>query len=136
SGGRGGAPHHEYTACLHSIHRLRCRNGRWQPDTGAPGHSRRCWCLHDLAGEVLSMRNTRVRVPETAASGEIIDIRVMVMHPMDTGFSYNSQGERIPVNIITDFTCHYLGEEVVSITLAPGLSANPYFAFRLRATES
>jgi len=82
------------------------------------------------------MRNTRIRVPETAASGEIIDIRVMVMHPMDTGFSYNSQGERIPVNIITDFTCHYLGEEVVSITLAPGLSANPYFAFRLRATES
>ena len=82
------------------------------------------------------MRNTRIRVPETAAAGETIEIRAMVMHPMDTGFSYNSQGELIPVDIITDFTCHYLGQQVVRITLAPGLSANPYFAFRMRASES
>lgn len=82
------------------------------------------------------MRNTRIRVPETTAAGEVIDIRVMIMHPMETGFNYSSQGELVPVNIVTDFTCHYAGQEVVSIKLAPGLSANPYFAFRLRATES
>jgi sulfur-oxidizing protein SoxZ len=82
------------------------------------------------------VRNTRIRVPETAAAGETVEIRAMVMHPMDTGFSYNSQGELIPVDIITDFTCHYLGQEVVRITLAPGLSANPYFAFRMRAIKS
>lgn len=82
------------------------------------------------------MRNTRIRVPETAKAGEVIDIRVMIMHPMETGFSVTSQGDPIPVDIVTDFTCHYAGQEVVSIKMFPGLSANPYFAFRLRVTES
>jgi len=82
------------------------------------------------------MFNTRIRVPESAALGDVIDIRAMIMHPMDNGYSYHTNGELIPVDIITSFTCRYLGEEVVSVTLEPGLSANPIFTFRLRATAS
>lgn len=82
------------------------------------------------------MRNTRIRVPETARAGESVEIRVMIMHPMENGFNYTPQGELIPVDIVTDFTCRYLGEDVITVRLAPGLSANPYFAFHLRATRS
>ncbi|MRX48948.1 thiosulfate oxidation carrier complex protein SoxZ [Paracoccus sp. S-4012] len=82
------------------------------------------------------MFNTRILVPETAKAGESVEIRVMIMHPMDTGFTFTTQGERIPVDIITDFTCTYLDEEVVHIRLAPGLSANPLFSFRLRAERT
>ncbi len=79
------------------------------------------------------MFNTRIKVPQTAAKGESVEIRAMIMHPMDNGFTYTTSGEVIPVNIITDFTCTYMDEEVLHITLEPGLSANPYFSFRLRA---
>ncbi len=82
------------------------------------------------------MRNTRIRVPATAAQGDIVEIRAMIMHPMDNGFTYTTQGTVVPVNIVTDFTCTYLGEEVVHVRLEPGISANPYFSFRLRAVRT
>lgn len=79
------------------------------------------------------MFNTRIRVPEIAKPGEIVEIRTMIMHPMDNGFTYTTQGTVIPQNIIAEFTCHYLDEEVIRIRLEPGISANPYFTFPLRA---
>lgn len=82
------------------------------------------------------MFNTRIRVPETAREGESVEIRAMIMHPMDNGFTVTTQGATIPLNIITDFTCSYLDQEVVHIRLQPGLSANPMFSFRLRATRT
>lgn len=82
------------------------------------------------------MRNTRIRVPATAKAGDGVEIRAMVMHPMDNGFSFTNQGDLIPVNIVTDFTCLYLGEVVMKIGLEPGISANPQFVFRLTATAS
>jgi sulfur-oxidizing protein SoxZ len=82
------------------------------------------------------MRNTRIKVPETAAAGEVVEIRAMIMHPMDNGFTVDTQGTTIPVNIVTDFVCSYDGAEVFRVKLEPGLSANPYFAFRLRATKT
>lgn len=82
------------------------------------------------------MFNTRIRVPETATAGEAVQIRAMIMHPMDNGFTYTTQGTLIPVDIITDFTCRYLGDEVIHVRLEPGVSANPIFTFSLRATET
>ncbi len=82
------------------------------------------------------MRNTRIRVPDTAAEGDIVEIRAMIMHPMDNGYTYTTQGTVIPVDIVTDFSCTYLGEEVIRVQLEPGISANPYFSFRLKAVRT
>jgi sulfur-oxidizing protein SoxZ len=80
--------------------------------------------------------NSRIKVPESAAAGESIEIRAMIMHPMENGFNFDSQGTTIPVHIITDFLCTYDGAQVVRVQLQPGLSANPYFSFYLTATRS
>lgn len=82
------------------------------------------------------MFNTRIRVPEQATAGAFVEIRAMVMHPMDNGYSYTTQGTLIPVDIITDFTCRYLGVEVIRVRLEPGISANPIFTFSLVATAT
>ena len=82
------------------------------------------------------MPNTRIRVPKTAKAGDIVEIRAIIQHPMENGFRLNSQGTTIPVDIITDFACSYDGQEVFRVQLEPGLSANPYFSFSLRATRS
>jgi len=82
------------------------------------------------------MANSRVKIPLSAKSGDNVEIRAMIMHPMENGYNVDTQGTAIPVHIVTEFVCAYDGAEVVRIQLQPGLSANPYFSFYLTATKS
>src|ERR1700733_12773936 len=82
------------------------------------------------------MANNRIKIPESAQRGASIGVRAMVMHPMENGFNIDTQGTPIPVHIITQFVCRYLGDEVVRVQLEPGLAANPYFSFYLRVQSS
>lgn len=82
------------------------------------------------------MPNTRIRVPESAKPGEVVEIRAIIQHPMENGFRLTTQGTPIPVDIITDFVCSYDGQEVFRVKLEPGISANPYFSFFIKATKS
>jgi sulfur-oxidizing protein SoxZ len=75
-------------------------------------------------------------VPTRAKRGAVVEVRAMIMHPMENGFNVDSQGTTIPVHIIRDFVCRYLGQEVVRVRLEPGLAANPYFSFFLQANRS
>lgn len=78
----------------------------------------------------------RLRVPKTAKRGEVIEIRVMVEHPMESGFRHDNVGKLIPRHIATDFHCDYNGREVFRAALHPAVSTNPYFLFYLVAQES
>jgi sulfur-oxidizing protein SoxZ len=78
----------------------------------------------------------RVRVPPKAKAGEIIEIRALVEHPMESGFRLDNVGKPIPRHIVERFTCTYDGREVFRARLHPAVSTNPYFAFHLRATRS
>jgi sulfur-oxidizing protein SoxZ len=84
----------------------------------------------------MAERNSRIKVPATAKRGEVIQVRCMVMHPMENGYRIDSQGTRIPVDLIHTFTCRYNGEEVFRATLGTGMAANPYITFYTVATES
>lgn len=75
-------------------------------------------------------------MPSSARSGDIVEIRTLVNHPMETGFRIDSFGQRIPRNILTRFSCRYAGREIVSMDLRPGIAANPYLAFRFVADVS
>ena len=77
-----------------------------------------------------------VNVPVQARRGEIIEIRTLAGHDMETGFRRTQLGEAIPRDIITRFTCTYDGEEIFRADLHPAVSANPYLAFSTVATES
>src|ERR1700722_1381063 len=82
------------------------------------------------------MPNSRIKVPDQAKKASIVEVRAMIMHPMENGFNVDSQGTTIPVHIITDFVCSYDGGEVFRVRLEPGISANPYFSFYLTATTT
>jgi sulfur-oxidizing protein SoxZ len=88
------------------------------------------------ANAVLAVAYHRVHVPESARKGANIEIRAMIMHPMENGFNVDSQGTTIPVHIISTFVCRYLQQEVVRVKLEPGLAANPYFSFYLKVSRS
>ena len=82
------------------------------------------------------MANARIDVPKSARRGEIIDIKTLVAHSMETGFRRKHLGVPIARDIITTFVCLYNGVEVFRAELHPSVSANPYIQFSTVATES
>lgn len=77
-----------------------------------------------------------INVPKTARRGEIIEVRAMIAHPMETGYRIGPNGTNIPRDIVRRFACTYDGKEVFSADLFPAVSANPFIAFTIVATMS
>jgi len=82
------------------------------------------------------MARAVVTVPARAKRGEIVEIKTLAQHPMETGFRRTQTGELIPRDIIRRFTCTYNGMEVYRVDLHPAMSANPLIAFTTVATET
>lgn len=71
----------------------------------------------------------RLRIPPTVRKGEPFEIRVLVQHPMETGYRRDLNGQAIPLNIVDRLVCRIGGREVFSAELGTGMAANPYIAF-------
>jgi len=74
----------------------------------------------------------RIRVPDTAKVGDVIEVKTLISHIMETGQRKDGDGNPIPRNIINTFTATFNGKEVFKVDLQPGISANPYMAFHMR----
>jgi sulfur-oxidizing protein SoxZ len=77
-----------------------------------------------------------INVPERAKRGEVIEIKALVSHPMETGYRRTQLGALVPRDIIRRFVCTYNGTEVFRAELHPAIAANPFIAFPTVATES
>lgn len=82
------------------------------------------------------MARALVTVPKTARRGEVIEIRALIGHPMETGYRPGADGKVLARDIIRRFSCSYNGEQVFAAELHPAISANPYIAFFTLATAS
>ncbi len=74
----------------------------------------------------------RIKVPQSMSAGEIVEIKTLATHIMETGNRKDAAGNRIPRDIIHTFTATFAGAPVFSAALGPGISANPYIAFFLK----
>ena len=63
---------------------------------------------------------TLINVPPKAKRGEVIEIKTLISHIMETGFRHDNVGKPIPRDIITSFVCTYNGEEIFDAALYPG----------------
>jgi sulfur-oxidizing protein SoxZ len=77
-----------------------------------------------------------INVPANAKQGEVIAIKTLISHEMETGFRYSTSGAPIPRNIITEFQCTYNGEEIFKARFYPAVAANPFVTFYTVATAS
>ena len=71
----------------------------------------------------------RVQVPPTVRKGEPFEVRVLVQHPMETGYRRDLNGQAIPMNVVDKLVCRIGGREVFRAELGSGMAANPYIAF-------
>jgi len=82
------------------------------------------------------MARALINVPPKASRGQIIEIKTLISHIMETGFRHDNVGKPIPRNIVTQLTCTYNGEEIFRADLYPAIAANPFVTFSTVATES
>ena len=78
----------------------------------------------------------RVKVPRKAEAGEIITIKTLISHKMESGQRKDSDGNVIPRSIIHRFTCDFNAQNVVDFKMEPAISTNPYFEFEATVPES
>jgi sulfur-oxidizing protein SoxZ len=78
----------------------------------------------------------RIKLPKEAKKGEVIEIKTLIAHVMETGLRKDQDGKIIPRKIINKFTCEFNGKPVFSVDIEPAVAANPYMQFTARVEES
>ena len=82
------------------------------------------------------MARAIVSVPPKARKGEVIALKALVGHAMETGFRHTETGATVPRDIIRSFSCSYNGAEVFRADFPPAVAANPLIEFTTVASES
>jgi len=78
----------------------------------------------------------RIKAPKKATKGEIIELKAMIQHKMETGYRRDRYGRQIPRDILRRFECIYNDEVVFRAQFFPAVAANPILTFHTVATES
>jgi sulfur-oxidizing protein SoxZ len=82
------------------------------------------------------MARALINVPAKAKKGEVIEIKTLIAHVMETGYRISVTGTPIPRDIIDRFVCTYNGEVIFDAQLFPAIAANPFISFFTVAKES
>ena len=77
-----------------------------------------------------------IHVAAKAQRGEVIEIKTLIAHPMESGFRVGTNGNPIPRDIITLFTCRYNGDEIFRAEFSSAIAANPFLSFSAIAGAS
>lgn len=73
---------------------------------------------------------------EPVAAGQVLRVRLLIRHPMETGYLQDLSGQPIARNVIRELRCRYAGQEVFRAEPSPGIAAQPLFEFHLRVRAS
>ncbi len=82
------------------------------------------------------MTRARTKVPKSAQKGEVVKVKALISHPMESGHRRDQNGKAVPRNILRGFECHFNDQLVFVCDLYPSVSANPYFEFYARVEQS
>ncbi len=74
----------------------------------------------------------RIKLPDSARAGDVIEIKTLVTHVMETGNRKDKDGKAIPRDILNLFVAKFGDREVFRAELGPGISANPFISFQMR----
>jgi sulfur-oxidizing protein SoxY len=78
----------------------------------------------------------RLKVPTEVGHDEIVEIKTMISHRMETGLRTDAQGKAIPRRIINRMTCSRDDRLVFAADLSPAIAANAYLNFCMVARAS
>lgn len=82
------------------------------------------------------MARAILTVPAKARVGEVVEVRALIQHPMETGYRSDAAGQRLPSDLVRRVECRFDGELVLAGELHAAIAANPYLAFALRVPHN
>jgi len=82
------------------------------------------------------MNLARIQFPERIVAGDVVKVRLLVQHAMDTGYLQDLMGKMVPRNVIRLLICKLGGREVLRVEPSSGIAANPLFEFFVRTSET
>lgn len=65
----------------------------------------------------------------------VTEVKVLMIHPMETGRRINDVGETVPAHFIQMLTATLNGKTVLEAQWGTGISKNPYLTFRVRGAS-
>ncbi len=71
--------------------------------------------------------------PRKPKKGETVKLSIVVRHPMEPGTRRDDEGKLIPAKYINELEVTQNGERVALVKPSRGVSANPLFAFKIKA---
>jgi sulfur-oxidizing protein SoxZ len=74
----------------------------------------------------------RIRLPDSVRIGDVIEIKTLMAHPMETGTRRNTDGSLVPRLLLHTFEAKFAGREVFRAALHTGTSANPSISFFMK----
>ena len=78
----------------------------------------------------------RIRLPKQAVKGEVVEIKTLIAHLMESGQRKDLGGNIVPRKIVNRFTCSFNGKPVFECDLEPAIAANPYLQFSVKIEGS
>lgn len=82
----------------------------------------------------MAATGARIKLPDTIKAGDVIEVKTLIRHVMETGNRHDKNGKPIPRDIINTFIAKFEGQQVFRAEFGPGISANPYLAFEMRVS--
>lgn len=64
--------------------------------------------------------------------GDLVEVKVLMAHEMETGLRKDSQGQVVPAHFIQQVTATCNGRTVLSAQWGPAISKNPFVSFKFR----
>ena len=77
----------------------------------------------------------RIRVPSSIKAGDVVRVRVLVIHPMEIVDRRDGKPVDRNYNFVNRMSVSYLGREILLAETTQSVSENPVFSFAFRATE-
>jgi sulfur-oxidizing protein SoxZ len=68
----------------------------------------------------------------TKLEGDVVQVRVLMSHPMETGQRKTPEGELIPQHFIQLVNVSYKGSHGAVRAVGPAISRNPYMSFKFQ----
>ncbi len=86
--------------------------------------------------EPIPGRNARLIAPPLVRAGEEFQVRLLIQHPMETGFRRDVDGNILEANLLELLSLDFDGQPVFNALTMNALTANPFLTFVVTVKQS
>ncbi len=68
--------------------------------------------------------------------GDVADVRILMLHPMETGQRKDAKGEIVPLHFIQSVVVTHNGKTVLDAQWSQAVSRNPFLGLRVKGAKA